>query len=132
MISPALFGRYISPCLEWQIERLEKAIFNLDGLGQAKLLPSVLKLKGLKKGEWNPVPELNPHGVGFFQQLPDSQKPGDHGRHSAGLEKLILTRVLPSQLDAPMAALKPDGLCLSIDAASPSQFEGDRHRGRKV
>ncbi|MDR1546569.1 MAG: hypothetical protein LBU12_07680 [Deltaproteobacteria bacterium] len=123
MLSPKHFERYILPCLQWQIDRLDRAIFNLDGLGQAHLLPSILKLQGLDHIEWHPVPQLDPdRGIFVKDYLSPRSLEIMNVIQKAG-KKLGLSGVAPFQLDPLMAKLAPDGLWLSIYASSPDEAE---------
>lgn len=123
MISASMFEEFIIPCLAWQIERLDRAIFNLDGLGQRHLLDPVLSLEGLLAVEWNPVPGYDARH-GDYRKDYTSRASLEVGRRiQAHGKKLILTKVKPDQVETIMSGLNRNGLLLAVDCQHPSQAD---------
>jgi len=54
MISPAMFKEFVAPYLEEQCERLDYAVYHLDGTDCIRHLDALLDISGLKAIQWTP------------------------------------------------------------------------------
>ena len=54
MISPPMFDEFVKPELEATVERLPRAFYHLDGIGQLNHLDSVLTIEDLDGVQWVP------------------------------------------------------------------------------
>jgi len=123
LISTPMFEKFVLPMLKEQTNFLERAIFNLDGTGQIRLLPAVLRIDSLHAVEWNPVPELAPDGYSFRKDYATEDTVNVCRIIQKSGRKVVLNKVPPEQTDFVMDNIQHDGVFLIVHCGSRQEAE---------
>ncbi len=111
MISPAMFAETILPAIQWEIDRLDRSIFHLDGPGALPHLDALLAIEKLNAVQWVYGAGAGRAGdwIDVYRRIQEAGKGIEV--HAAGLDD---ARTI-------MAHLRPEGVWLSVGGAYPRE-----------
>ena len=114
MISPAMFERFVAPDVYNQCQRLDRAIYHLDGPGQIPHLDMLLDIPELDGIQWVPG-----------DAHPSCESPRWYPMYEKilGSGKLLLLQFFrdPSDIPRMLDALPHEGLMLTVTASSQQE-----------
>jgi hypothetical protein len=111
LISPRQFRRFAMPALLAEVQHMTHNIFHVDGRGVAQHLDAILELPNVQALQWV-------QGVG--DDLPIMQwVPLIKRIQAAG--KSVVVDLDPSELDAFMSAVQPEGIMLTMASVDEEQ-----------
>ncbi len=121
MMSPAMFEEFIAPELEEMADRLDGAIYHLDGPDALHHLDRLLAVDGLHAIQWTP-------GTGQADGLAwlDLYK-----RIQAG-GKGVVASLKYDEVETAVRELKPEGLFIMTNASSPDAAEALLARAEEI
>jgi hypothetical protein len=114
MISGDMFEEFVIPTLQWQIDYLDRSMFNMDGYGLARMLDIVTELKGLHSVAWSPPPEFDAESASFRKNFLSEASVKICDRILAAGKKLVLQNVHPSQAGKLFDYIESDGVFMTV------------------
>jgi len=123
MVSPTVFQEIIFPALQWEVDHLEQALFNLDGEDQIKHLPKILQLKGLHSIEWDPVPQYSSASKKVTKDFASKVSLEVYREIQKAGKKVVINGVAPDQLDTILSNISPDGVFFVVSCTSRKEAD---------
>ena len=113
MISPEMFNEFFMPSVEKQTRWVERTIYHLDGEGAIRHLDALLELDTLDGIQWVPGAGAKPMAE-WMDLLKRIQDAG----------KLLVVGCKADEVDALLAALRPEGVFLRTQCKTPAEADG--------
>lgn len=107
MISPAMYRRYVVPCLTAQCEWLDFSLYHLDGSNAMQHLDNLLAIDALDAIQWTPGAGRPGGGDPCWYDL--------YRRIRAGGKSVEACDVRPEQVIPLIDAIGPEGLLILLD-----------------
>jgi 5-methyltetrahydrofolate--homocysteine methyltransferase len=118
MISPKMFQDIVFPSLQREADHLHKALFNLDGDDQIKLLPTLLQLKGLHSVEWDPVPKYDAKHNKVIKDFTSESSIDVYRRLQVAGKKIVINGIIPEQVEPILNNISADGVFFIVNCSS--------------
>jgi len=115
MISPAMFGEFVSPYLAAQCRRLDYCLYHLDGTTALQHLDALLAMDFIKAVQWTPQAGQPGAGSSRWYDL--------YRRIKSAGKAVQATLVKPDEVAPLIEAVGPEGLFVMSRADSPQQGE---------
>jgi hypothetical protein len=115
MISPAMFGEFVTLYLERQCRRLDNTLYHLDGTTALQHLDALLAMDFIKAIQWTPQAGQPRPGSSEWYEL--------YRRIKSAGKAVQATLVEPDEVEPLIQAVGPEGLFIMSRASSQQQGE---------